>query len=70
MDHGDGALTAERERRTRGVGAEAAGERRGDGPDDALGARQGPLGASADGGNNRADELVQWGKTGGPYCRV
>jgi hypothetical protein len=27
-------------------------------------------GHSADGGNDRADELVQWGKTGGPYCRV
>jgi hypothetical protein len=26
-------------------------------------------GHSADGGNDRADELVQWGKTGGPYCR-
>jgi hypothetical protein len=26
--------------------------------------------ASADGGNDRADELVQWRKTGGPYCRV
>jgi hypothetical protein len=27
-------------------------------------------GHSADGGNDRANELVQWGKTGGPYCRV
>jgi hypothetical protein len=27
-------------------------------------------GHSTDGGNDRADELVQWGKTGGPYCRV
>ena len=27
-------------------------------------------GHSADGGNDRADELVQWGKTGGPYCRM
>jgi hypothetical protein len=27
-------------------------------------------GHSADGGNDRADELVQWGKTGGPYCQV
>jgi ribonuclease HI len=27
-------------------------------------------GHSADGGNDRADELVQWGKTAGPYCRV
>jgi hypothetical protein len=27
-------------------------------------------GHSADGGNDRADELVQWGKTGGTYCRV
>ena len=27
-------------------------------------------GHSADGGNDRADELVQWEKTGGPYCRV
>ena len=27
-------------------------------------------GHSADGDNDRADELVQWGKTGGPYCRV
>jgi hypothetical protein len=27
-------------------------------------------GHSADGGNDHADELVQWGKTGGPYCRV
>jgi hypothetical protein len=27
-------------------------------------------GHSANGGNDRADELVQWGKTGGPYCRV
>jgi hypothetical protein len=24
----------------------------------------------ADGGNDLADELVQCGKTGGPYCRV
>jgi hypothetical protein len=27
-------------------------------------------GHSADGGNDRVDELVQWGKTDGPYCRV
>ena len=27
-------------------------------------------GHSADGGNDRANELVQWGKTGGPYCRA
>ena len=27
-------------------------------------------GHSADGGNDRAHELVQWGKTGGLYCRV
>jgi hypothetical protein len=27
-------------------------------------------GHSADGGNDRADKLVQWGKTGGPYCWV
>ena len=27
-------------------------------------------GHSADGGNDRANELVQCGKTGGPYCRV
>jgi hypothetical protein len=26
-------------------------------------------GHSADGGNDRAHELVQWGKTGGLYCR-
>ena len=26
--------------------------------------------ASADGGNDRADELVQWGKEGGPYSRI
>jgi hypothetical protein len=49
------------------VDAEAAGGRRGDGPDGALGARQGPLGGRR---NDRADEPVQWGKTGGSYCRV
>jgi hypothetical protein len=27
-------------------------------------------GHSADRGNDRAEELVQWGKAGGPYCRV
>jgi hypothetical protein len=27
-------------------------------------------GHSADGSNDHSDELVQWGKTGGPYCRV
>ena len=27
-------------------------------------------GHSADGGNDHADELVQWRKTGGPYCRL
>ena len=27
-------------------------------------------GHSADGSNDSADELVQWGKTGEPYCRV
>ena len=27
-------------------------------------------GHSSDGGNDRADELVQWGKSGGPYCRI
>ena len=27
-------------------------------------------GHSADGANDRADKLVQWGKTGEPYCRV
>ena len=27
-------------------------------------------GHSSDGGNDRADELVQWGKARGPYCRI
>ena len=27
-------------------------------------------GHSSDGGNDRADELVQWGKSRGPYCRI
>eukprot|EP01050_Picozoa_sp_SAG11_P035497 SAG11_NODE_13046_length_672_cov_1.797557_1_plen_129_part_01 len=27
-------------------------------------------GHSKDGGNERADELVQWGKGDGPYCRL
>ena len=27
-------------------------------------------GHSSDGGNDRADELVQWGKSLGPYCRL
>eukprot|EP01052_Picozoa_sp_SAG31_P039269 SAG31_NODE_5411_length_2554_cov_1.690865_4_plen_92_part_00 len=27
-------------------------------------------GHSADGGNDRADELVQWGKDNGPYARL
>ena len=27
-------------------------------------------GHSADGGNDRADELVQWGKEPAPYCRL
>ena len=27
-------------------------------------------GHSSDGGNDRADELVQWGKALGPYCRL
>jgi hypothetical protein len=56
--HGDGALAAVRERRK---------SRR----------RAGRCthwvhvkGHSADGGNNRADKLVQWEKTSGPYCRV
>eukprot|EP01050_Picozoa_sp_SAG11_P004505 SAG11_NODE_290_length_11190_cov_12.004872_4_plen_133_part_00 len=26
-------------------------------------------GHSSDGGNDRADDLVQWGKASGPYCR-
>jgi hypothetical protein len=25
---------------------------------------------SADGGNDRVVELVQWGKTGGPFCQL
>ena len=27
-------------------------------------------GHSADGGHDRTNELVQWGKTDGPYCRL
>ena len=52
--HGDGALTAEREHRAGGVGAEAAGGRRGDGPDGALGARRGPLGGRRQRSRGRA----------------
>jgi hypothetical protein len=58
-------VSAEREHRAGGVGAKAAGGRGGDGQDGAPGARQGPLGGRRQRSHGR---VVQWEKTGGPYC--
>ena len=62
----DGLLEAEREPRAGGVNAETAGGGGGS-TISALGACER---AHADGGNDRADALVQWGKGDGPHARL